>query len=299
MTEMIETDFPSIPTEGRKAHEILAAIDGRALVIEGGLEHRTGHNFLVISAYDNIGVRVFDATTDCHEEMEMAKKVTTLKRNEHGLPLEIEETELRESLFHGLVRMALQDAYADHTPLISSLRQARTFLSWSTEGYLNQVTTYSLSGYQGETEVFVPESEEKYEYDPEGKIIRISRVKYEQGTPYIDTVELYQHNQFPDGNNQVTELIYERDKNTTELTLNRAYTTLYDQTRERVAHGLYANTILGIQNHSKQPVYDLKPEYGGNLMLIESRGKSAYILQTIAPTINAAVTIAPPLINLD
>lgn len=287
-------DFLSTPRSYCDEYKVLVSSNGRGLVVESGIKHRTGNIFKVISVYDTVGMEVFLETTNCSKEMKMASEVITLERNESGLPLVIRKNELGESLTHGILHTGLQNLYDDETQLVRFLNQEHVSLFWSYDGRLESVLSFALSHYFEGKEVFVPNSEVKFRYDNDGKIVRTTHLRYLKNGSFVDCVELYEHERIDEHTDKVIMLIYNRYKTEEDLTITIARGALYDsRTREGIAYGRYVNAVLVPKgSDNSEPLYILRPDYGNTLVLEkDDKTKGNEFLIKVAPEIKVPITV--------
>lgn len=266
-------DYPSRQEDGR-IRNVIASIEGKAAVIESGIEHRTGNYLTSVLVYDSIGYCVFSETIDLSSECQMAYEVQTLERNADGLPTVIRRNQLGENLTQGLTRLFSEQIIGDTSKELKVLSQQQIALEWDENKRLRTATTYQLAQYQENNEFWMPEKTEYFKYDDQGRLIEEIREEYDEDGHHIEYFYTLQHENVK-GFNRIIKSWYTNNDldnpNANQLELHTVNANIYDpKTRERLLFIDYSNVqitpqvaILG----STKPIYAIKPDYGNHLVI--------------------------------
>lgn len=266
-------DYPSRQEDGFRRN-ILLSINGKASVIESGIEHRTGNYLTSVLVYDTVGYCVFSETDDLPKECQMAYEVQTLERNADGLPRVIRKNQLGENLTQGLTRLFVEQVTGDKRQELKILSQQQIVLEWNENNRLQSSTTYQLAQYQENNEFWMPEQTEYFKYDDQGRLVEEIREQYDKNGHHIEYFYTYQHDKVKGFNRVVSSWYTNNDidnKNANQLELHTVNAIIFDpKTRERLLFIGYSNVqitpkipILG----SSKPIFAIKADYGDHLAI--------------------------------
>lgn len=157
METPLTVDYPSRTTETSQ-RKVLAMVDGKPSIVQSALEHRTGNFLTSLNVYDSVGSYVYSETMDLPIECQMANEVKTIQKKENGLPTLIRKNQLGENLTQGITRILVEQSTGAKNKELKVLNQQQISLEWDSNNRLKSATTFQLTEYSGDKEIWTPET---------------------------------------------------------------------------------------------------------------------------------------------